>query len=51
MSGFDGAAVDAEFFPGGLIRSNFLLNIGYGEPAKLYPRGPRLAFDEMAQIL
>jgi len=31
--------------------SNFLLNIGYGEPAKLYPRGPRLAFEEMARIL
>jgi 3-hydroxypropanoate dehydrogenase len=51
MSGFDRSAVDAEFFPGGLIKSNFLLNIGYGERAKLYPRGPRLAFDEMAQIL
>ena len=51
MSGFDKAAVDAEFFPGGGVKSNFLLNIGYGEPAKLYPRGPRLAFEEMARIL
>lgn len=51
MSGFDKSAVDAEFFPGGGVKSNFLLNIGYGEPAKLYPRGPRLAFEEMARIL
>ncbi|MGA8172338.1 MAG: malonic semialdehyde reductase [Methylocystis sp.] len=50
MSGFNRAAVDAEFFPGGVVKSNFLLNIGYGEPAKLYPRGPRLEFDEMALI-
>ena len=51
MSGFDKSAVDAEFFPGGGVKSNFLLNIGYGEPAKLYPRGPQLAFEEMARIL
>ena len=51
MSGFDKSAVDAEFFPGGGVKSNFLLNIGYGEPAKLHPRGPRLAFEEMARIL
>jgi 3-hydroxypropanoate dehydrogenase len=51
MSGFDKAAVDREFFPDGKVKSNFLLNIGYGDPAKLYPRGPRLKFEEMAQIL
>ncbi len=51
MSGFDKSAVDAEFFPGGGVKSNFLLNIGYGEPTKLYPRGPRLAFEEIARIL
>ena len=51
MSGFYKSAVDAEFFPGGGVKSNFLLNIGYGEPAKLHPRGPRLAFEEMARIL
>jgi 3-hydroxypropanoate dehydrogenase len=51
MSGFDKATVDAAFFPDGKVRSNFLLNIGYGDPAKLYPRGPRFAFDEIAQIL
>lgn len=51
MSGFDRAMVDEEFFAGTRIKSNFLINIGYGDPAKLYPRGPRFAFDEIAQIL
>ena len=51
MSGFDNAKVDAAFFPGGAWKSNFLLNIGYGDPAKLYPRGPRFDFAEIAQIL
>ncbi len=51
MSGFDKAKVDAEFFPGGRVKSNFLINIGYGDPAKLYPRGPRLAFEEIASII
>lgn len=51
MSGFDNAKVDQEFFPQSAVKSNFLINIGYGDAAKLYPRGPRLAFDEMASIL
>jgi 3-hydroxypropanoate dehydrogenase len=51
MSGFDKETVDATFFAGTRIKSNFLINIGYGDPSKLYPRGPRLAFDEMAKIL
>jgi 3-hydroxypropanoate dehydrogenase len=51
MSGFDREKVDAEFFQGTRIKSNFLINIGYGDPAKLYPRGPRLAFEEIATIL
>jgi 3-hydroxypropanoate dehydrogenase len=51
MSGFDNAKVDAEFFPDSNVRSNFLINIGYGDPAKLYPRGPRFAFEEVASIL
>ncbi len=51
MSGFDRARVDAEFFQGTRIKSNFLINIGYGDPAKLYPRGPRLDFEEIARIL
>jgi 3-hydroxypropanoate dehydrogenase len=50
MSGFDNAKVDAEFFAGTQIRSNFLCNIGYGDPAKLFPRSPRLDFDEIAQF-
>jgi 3-hydroxypropanoate dehydrogenase len=50
MSGFDNAKVDAEFFAGTQTRSNFLCNIGYGEPAKLFPRSPRLDFDEIAQF-
>ncbi|WP_159725915.1 malonic semialdehyde reductase [Methylosinus sp. Ce-a6] len=51
MSGFDNAKADMEFFPGGTVKSNFLINIGYGDPAKLYPRGPRFAFEEVASIL
>lgn len=51
MSGFDKAKVDAEFFAGTKIRSNFLINIGYGDRGKLYPRGPRLAFEDMAKII
>ncbi|WP_292528004.1 malonic semialdehyde reductase [Methylocystis sp.] len=51
MSGFDRDKVDAEFFQGTRIKSNFLINIGYGDPAKLYPRGPRLDFEEIARIL
>ena len=46
MSGFDNAKVDTAFFPDGKVKSNFLVNLGYGEPSKLHPRGPRLAFDE-----
>jgi 3-hydroxypropanoate dehydrogenase len=48
MSGFDAAKVDAAFFPDGRCRSNFLLNIGYGERANLRPRLPRLDFAEVA---
>ena len=51
MSGFDNAKVDQEFFPGGKIKSNFLVNLGYGDHAKLFPRNPRLPFAEAAQIL
>lgn len=46
MSGFDHAALDAEFFPDGRWKSNFLCNIGYGEHDKLFPRNPRLDFEE-----
>lgn len=51
MSGFDQAGVDAEFFAGTTIKSNFLCNIGYGDAAKLDPRSPRLAFDDAAKII
>ena len=51
LSGFDNAGVDREFFAGTPIRSNFLCNLGYGNPAKLFPRAPRLGFDEVARIV
>ena len=64
MSGFDNAKVDEEFFaagkcegcdeeflPAGHVRSNFLCNLGYGDPAKLFPRSPRLKFDEVCLLL
>ncbi len=50
MSGFDNAKVDATFFPDGKVKSNFLCNLGYGDPAKLQPRAPRLAFAEACTI-
>jgi 3-hydroxypropanoate dehydrogenase len=65
MSGFDNEKVDQEFFPvpagvqasatqvnaTGRIKSNFLCNLGYGDPAGVYPRNPRLAFEEVCQLL
>ncbi len=51
MSGFDNNKVDAEFFPDGRFKSNFLINIGYGEENGYYPRGPRLSFEDAAVIL
>jgi 3-hydroxypropanoate dehydrogenase len=51
MSGFDNAKVDAEFFPEGRLRSNFLINVGYGDKTKLLPRHPRLAFEEACTFL
>jgi 3-hydroxypropanoate dehydrogenase len=51
MSGFDNAKVDKEFFPDGKVKSNFLINLGYGDGEKLFPRSPRLSFAEAAQIL
>ena len=51
MSGFDNARVDAAFFAGTTVKSNFLCNLGYGDKAKLYPRSPRLTFEEACQIL
>lgn len=51
MSGFDKAAVDAAFFAGTAVKSNFLCNIGYGTDENLFPRSPRLPFDEACEIL
>jgi 3-hydroxypropanoate dehydrogenase len=64
MSGFDNAKVDKEFFaagkcegcdeeflPEGHLRSNFLCNLGYGDSAKLFPRSPRLEFEEACMLL
>ena len=51
MGGFDAAKVEAEFFPEGKIKANLLINIGYGDDSKLFPRNPRLSFEEMATFL
>jgi 3-hydroxypropanoate dehydrogenase len=51
MSGFDNAGVDREFFPDSTIKSNFLCSVGYGDPAGLFQRSPRLPFDEACEIL
>lgn len=65
MSGFDNARLDEEFFaagkecegcdqeffPEGHVRSNFLINLGYGDPSKLHPRLPRLEFGEACSLL
>ena len=51
MSGFDNAKVDAEFFSDRRVRSNFLCNVGHGDPSKVLPRLPRLDFDEACTLL
>ncbi len=51
MSGFNNAAIDTEFFAGTDVKSNFLCNLGYGDPGRLHARSPRFAFDEMARIV
>lgn len=65
MSGFDNAKLDEEFFgagqecegceqeffPSGHVKSNFLCNLGYGDPSKLHPRAPRLEFNEACTLL
>ena len=50
MSGFDNALVDQLFFAGTSVKSNFLCNLGYGDPKGVYPRNPRLEFDEACKI-
>jgi nitroreductase len=51
MSGFNGDGLDAEFFPDGRWKSNFLCNIGYGSEQNLYPRSPRLSFEQACVVL
>jgi hypothetical protein len=50
MSGFDNARLDSIFFPDGRFKSNFLMNIGFGDDRGLYPRGPRLAFEQAVTL-
>jgi len=51
MSGFDKEAIDWEFFQGTDIKSNFLCNIGYGDAVSLFPRSPRLAFNDACKVI
>jgi 3-hydroxypropanoate dehydrogenase len=51
MSGFNNAKVDEAFFQGTKTKSNFLCNLGHGDVSKLYPRNPRLTFDEACKVL
>jgi 3-hydroxypropanoate dehydrogenase len=51
MSGFNNAGVDAEFFAGTNIKSNFICALGHGDPAGVFPRNPRLSFDEACKII
>jgi len=51
MSGFDNGKVDSLFFEGTSWKSNFLVNLGYGDASKLFSRSPRLEFDEACRVL
>ena len=51
MSGFDTAKVDAEFFPDGRWQANFLINLGFGDSSKLFPRNARLSFEQACTVL
>lgn len=51
MSGFDADKVNAEFFAGTTIKSNFICSLGYGDPAALFPRSPRPEFAEVCKIV
>jgi len=50
MSGFDNAGVDAAFFAGTTTKSNFICCLGYGNGDNLFPRNPRLSFDEACSL-
>jgi len=52
MSGFDADGVNAAFFAGTAVKANFIINIGYGDASRdLFPRSPRLTFDEACKIV
>ncbi|MBT9459786.1 MAG: malonic semialdehyde reductase [Burkholderiaceae bacterium] len=51
MSGFDNARVDTEFFAGTAVRSNFVCCLGQGDTAQLFPRNPRLSFEQACSLL
>jgi len=51
MSGFDNAVLDAEFFPDGKVKSNFICGIGYGDETKVYPRLARLTYERVCQVV
>ena len=50
MSGFDSAKVDAAFWAGTQVKTNFICNLGHGDPTKLFARSPRLPFEEACRI-
>ena len=50
MSGFDAARLDAEFFPGGRVKTNMICALGYGDPSKVLARNPRFDFDDVCRI-
>ncbi len=50
MSGFDASAVDAAFWAGSEVKTNFVCSLGHGDASKLFPRSPRLAFDDACRI-
>lgn len=51
MTGFNAEAINESFFAGTPVKVNFVCSLGYGDPAKLHARGPRLAFDEVCRIV
>ena len=51
MTGFEPAKVEQQFFPEGKVKANVLINIGYGDDAKLLPRSPRFSFEQMATVI
>ena len=51
MSGFDAAQLDAAFWAGTAVKTNFVCTLGHGDPAQLHPRGPRLAFEQVCRLV